>query len=124
MRLFSGQAKPPTGDRKLFKKSYDNTYTDYVCVDEMGKLFHPNYITRHFGYLLKRYQFRKIRFHDLHHSCASLFLTHGIPMKAIQEWLGHSTFATTADIYSHVDFSSKQESVKPSVPPLANRKNR
>ncbi|MHB1405618.1 MAG: tyrosine-type recombinase/integrase [Desulfitobacteriaceae bacterium] len=25
--------------RRLFKKSYDNTYADYVCVDEMGKLF-------------------------------------------------------------------------------------
>lgn len=98
--------------RKLFKKSYDNTYADYVCVDEMGKLFCPNYITDHFGYLLKRYQFRKIRFHDLRHSCASLLLAHGIPMKSIQEWLGHSTFATTADTYSHLDFSSKQESAK------------
>jgi len=33
-------------------------------------------------------------------------------MKSIQEWLGHSTFATTADTYSHLDFSSKQESAK------------
>lgn len=98
--------------RRLFKKSYNNSYTDYVCVDEMGKLFCPNYITDHFGYLLKRYQFRKICFHDLRHSCASLLLAHGIPMKSIQEWLGHSTFATTADIYSHLDFSSKQESAK------------
>jgi len=98
--------------RRLFKKSYDNTYSDYVCVDEMGKLFRPNYITDHFGYLLKRYKFRKIRFHDLRHSCASLLLAQGIPMKSIQEWLGHSTFATTADTYSHLDFSSKQESAK------------
>ena len=98
--------------RRLFKKSYDNTYADYVCVDEMGKLFCPNYITDHFSYLLKRYQFRKIRFHDLRHSCASLLLAHGITMKSIQEWLGHSTFATTADTYSHLDFSSKQESAR------------
>ena len=33
-------------------------------------------------------------------------------MKSIQEWLGHSTFATTADTYSHLDFSSKQESAR------------
>ena len=31
-------------------------------------------------------------------------------MKQIQDWLGHSTFATTADIYSHLDFNSKQAS--------------
>lgn len=98
--------------RKLFKKSYDNTYYDYVCVDEIGKLFRPNYITDHFGLLLKRHDFRVIRFHDLRHSCASLLLAQGIPMKSIQEWLGHSTFATTADTYSHLDFSSKQESAK------------
>ena len=33
-------------------------------------------------------------------------------MKQIQDWLGHSTFATTADIYSHLDFNSKQESAE------------
>lgn len=43
-------------------------------------------------------------------SCASLLLAQGIAMKQIQDWLGHSTFNTTADIYSHLDFSSKQDS--------------
>ena len=49
-----------------------------------------------------------IRFHDLRHSCASLLLAKGIPMKAIQEWLGHSNFSTTANIYAHLDSNSKQ----------------
>jgi len=31
-------------------------------------------------------------------------------MKHIQEWLGHANFATTADVYSHLDYSSKMES--------------
>ena len=31
-------------------------------------------------------------------------------MKQIQEWLGHSTFSTTADIYAHLDYKSKQGS--------------
>ena len=33
-----------------------------------------------------------------------------VPMKNIQEWLGHSNFNTTADVYSHLDYSSKYES--------------
>lgn len=33
-------------------------------------------------------------------------------MKQIQDWLGHSTFATTADIYFHLDSNSKQESAE------------
>ncbi len=96
--------------QKLFKKSYCADYLDYVCTDEMGKLFRPNYITDHFKLLLEQHGLRHIRFHDLRHSCASLLLSQGIPMKQIQEWLGHSTFATTADIYSHLDFNSKLES--------------
>lgn len=31
----------------------------------------------------------------------------GVSMKEIQEWLGHSAISTTADIYSHLNFSSK-----------------
>ena len=41
------------------------------------------------------------------HSCASLLLANGVPMKQIQEWLGHSDFSTTANIYAHLDYSSK-----------------
>ena len=94
----------------LFKKSYCQEYLDYVCVDEMGKLFRPNYVTDLFKLLLQQNGLRPIRFHDLRHSCGSLLLSQGIAMKQIQDWLGHSTFATTADIYSHLDFNSKQES--------------
>lgn len=34
-------------------------------------------------------------------------LASGIQMKEIQEWLGHANFSTTADVYSHLDFSAK-----------------
>lgn len=108
--LLEEQKEKQAQYRKLFKKSYCRDYEDYVCTDEMGKLFRPNYVTDHFNILLKRHGLRHIRFHDLRHSCASLLLSQGIPMKQIQDWLGHSTFATTADIHSHLDFNSKQES--------------
>lgn len=96
--------------RKIFKKSYCLDYLDYICLDEMGKLFRPNYVTEHFAWLINKYDLKKIRFHDLRHSCASLLLANGISMKQIQVWLGHSTFATTADIYSHLDYSAQIES--------------
>ncbi len=38
---------------------------------------------------------------------ASLLLSSGVPMKQIQEWLGHSDFSTTANFYSHLEYSSK-----------------
>ncbi len=33
-------------------------------------------------------------------------------MKSIQEWLGHSNFSTTANIYAHLDNKSKALSVQ------------
>ena len=36
----------------------------------------------------------------------------GVPMKMIQEWLGHSDFSTTANIYSHLDYASKVSSAE------------
>lgn len=48
--------------------------------------------------IIKKHNLKKIRFHDLRHSCASLLLSCGIPLKAIQEWLGHSNFNVTIPI--------------------------
>ena len=33
-----------------------------------------------------------------------------MPLKQIQEWLGHSDFSTTANIYAHLDVKSKERS--------------
>lgn len=94
-------------NRRLCGRSYCKEYLDYIYVDEMGERIKPGYITTSFPILLERNGMRRIRFHDLRHSCASLLLANGVPMKQIQEWLGHSDFATTANIYAHLDYSSK-----------------
>ena len=78
-----------------------------MCVNEIGAILKPNYISTSFPKLLENNGLRHIRFHDLRHSCASLMLANGVPMKQIQEWLGHSDFSTTANIYAHLDYSSK-----------------
>lgn len=96
--------------RKLCGNSYSKKYLEYIYVDELGERMPPNYITSAFPKLLESAGMRKIRFHDTRHSCASLLLANGVPMKQIQEWLGHSTFATTADIYAHLDYNSKLSS--------------
>lgn len=42
------------------------------------------------------------RFHDLRHSTASFLLGEGLDLFAVKEVLGHSSIATTADIYGHL----------------------
>lgn len=97
-------------NRKICKKSYCSKYLKYIYLDEIGQRIKPEYITQHFQIVLAKNNLRKIRFHDLRHSCASLLLVNGVGMKEIQEWLGHSDFSTTANIYAHLDYSAKIES--------------
>lgn len=92
-------------NKKLCKKSYQQS--DYIFVNDLGEPIKPDFVSAHFKYFIGKNGLRKIRFHDLRHSCASLLLSLGIPMKQIQDWLGHSNFSTTADLYAHLDYSTK-----------------
>ncbi len=96
--------------KRVMRRAYNKAYEEYICVDSLGDLIRPNYVTRHFKVILKENGLRNIRFHDLRHSCASLLLAQGVPMKMIQDWLGHSDMGTTANIYSHIDSESKKMS--------------
>ena len=102
-------------NRKLCGRSYSKDYLDYVCVNELGVRLRPGLITTAFPKLLEDHGFRRIRFHDLRHSCASLLLANNVPMKQIQDWLGHSDFSTTANIYAHLDYNSKISSAQAMV---------
>jgi len=45
---------------------------------------------------------RDLRIHDLRHTCASLMISAGASVKAVQKALGHSTAVITLDRYSHL----------------------
>ena len=79
---------------------------------ELGEHMRPNYLTEYFPKYIAKHGMPKMRFHDLRHSCASLLLANGVPLKQIQEWLGHSDFSTTANIYAHLDYRSKISSAQ------------
>ena len=87
--------------KKLCGNCYDTRYTDFLCVDQMGTLLQPDYITQKFQQILVKHSLRRIRFHDLRHSCATIMLYLGYTLKDIQTWLGHSNYSFTADTYIH-----------------------
>ena len=113
--FFSGplpeQSKLLAGAQELNKQvcgnCYNYEYDGFVFVDELGERMRVEYLTNAFPKFLESHGLRRMRFHDLRHSCASLLLANGVPLKHIQEWLGHSDFTTTANIYAHLDYKSK-----------------
>ena len=97
-------------NRRVCGSAYCTDYLDYVYVDALGSRITPNRISDRFPAVLKKNGLRKIRFHDLRHSCATLLYANGVSLKEIQEWLGHSNISTTSNIYTHLDFNSKVSS--------------
>lgn len=93
--------------RKLFRKSYYRKDLDYVCVNEIGELIKPRTLSDNFKRIIRQNNIRNLRLYDCRHTAASLMLKNGVNMKQIQMILGHSDYATTANIYSHLDYSDK-----------------
>ena len=99
-------------NRRLCGNCYCKDYEGYICINEMGYLLNPNRVSAMFELTLQQNHLRHIRFHDLRHSSASLLLANHVPLKQIQEWLGHSDFSTTANIYAHLDVAFKQNTAE------------
>lgn len=92
---------------ELLGASYYKGDSEYIYLDEYGHLIKPSFVSQHFSAMLDKKGFRRIRYHDLRHSCASMLLAAGVDLKDIQAWLGHSSLVTTADLYTHLDSKRK-----------------
>ena len=73
-----------------------------LFTQEDGSLLSRYAVTHRFERILAKAGIPRRRFHDLRHTCATLLLAQGVPLRVVMETLGHSQMSTTADIYSHV----------------------
>ena len=62
----------------------------------------PRNVVRTLDQLCKKAGVRRIRFHDLRHTCATLLLAQGVAPRVVMEILGHSRIALTMNTYTHV----------------------
>lgn len=93
-------------NRETFGDAYIES--DYIFTWQDGKLYRPDYITRAFQRVLKSNGLRKMRYHDLRHSTASLLYDNNWEAKDIQEWLRHADIETTMGIYTHISNDRKK----------------
>jgi len=83
-----------------------------VFRDEHGRPENPRWLLATFQAQLATLGLPKQRFHDLRHAAASHLLARGVDLKIVQDTLGHSTIAITADIYSHVDLATMRDALE------------
>ena len=74
---------------------------DLLFVRPNGQPIHASSVVRRLARDLRAACLPVITFHDLRHSAATLMVERGVPLKAIQETLGHTSFAFTMDRYAH-----------------------
>jgi integrase len=66
----------------------------------------PDLLTRTFTTLLRR-----IRFHDLRRSTATLLLEQGVHLAVIKELLGHAHIGVTATVYAHLRLRLQRDAI-------------
>lgn len=94
-------------NKEIFGDTYNYEYDEYIYKDPDGKLVKPGFITQHFSdQVIKKYNLKKIRYHDLRHSCATLLRHEHVPMEDIQKWLGHSQIVITNKLYAHFEYEA------------------
>lgn len=92
--------------KKFFGDQYQDT--DYVCRWPDGRPLEPDYITHRFRKVLENNGLQIINLHALRHTTASLLLKMDFSIKDIGDFLGHSNYNTTANIYAHLDQGRKK----------------
>jgi integrase len=95
------------------------------CAAEGGPLDGDNVRTRVFYEVLKKTKgtVRRVRFHDLRHTFASLLIQNGESLVYVKEQLGHSSIQVTVDIYGHLIPGANRQAVdrldEPVAPPTS-----
>ena len=80
-----------------------------VCPRPDGRPRGPRAFSKEFSRLVANIDIPHISFHGLRHTHATQLLNAGVHPKVAQERLGHSTIATTMDLYSHVTDTMQEE---------------
>ena len=74
----------------------------FVFATRTGGPLDPRNVIRSWHRVQTVHGLPRRNFHSTRHTAASLMLAEGVPVKVVQEVLGHSLLSTTADTYGHL----------------------
>lgn len=76
--------------------------TDYVFTQWNGLPMSTYTVSQWFPKFIKANSLKKITFHQLRHTNATMLLKAGMDLKSVSRLLGHASVTTTGNIYAHV----------------------
>ena len=81
------------------------------CSDTGGYIKRNEFIEHWFKKAMKHLGHPDYTFHCLRHTYATYLLSNNIPVKYVQEQLGHTSVQTTLNVYTHVLKSTNQQAI-------------
>lgn len=94
--------------KEFYGNAYNHDYDGYLFVHDNGDFILPNYFTKRFGKIIRRYNLRKITPHGLRHTNATLLHMEGVDIRDLQDWLGHQSVSST-NRYTRSDYQRQLE---------------
>lgn len=107
MIAYLKRVKDSQDKRRNTIKFYNHNWVDFVCVKNNGDLITLDSVSYAFPKFCEKCGLKPLKLHELRYSNITLLLEKGASMKELQEWAGHSSYNTTANIYSHIQAKSK-----------------
>lgn len=89
----------------------NNSPSPKYIVSRDGRPINPHRLNHALSLDIERAGVRPINLHGLRHSMATLAVSLGVSMRVLQSILGHSSYTTTANIYTHVLHSDQAAAI-------------
>ena len=101
-------------EQRRWAREYGETFRhpEMVFTTTRGNFVDHNYTEKKFKALLADTEFSENTLHSLRHANATLMLASGVDLKVVSTLLGHSSIATTANLYTDVLERTKAEAAR------------
>jgi integrase len=96
------EMKKPAEERRDAATVVNEVMEGWLFPSPQGMQIDPSNLRKLFNRLLIDAKLRRVRFHDLRHTFASLLLSQGESPAYVKEQMGHSSIQVTVDIYGHL----------------------
>ena len=97
---------------KEYKKTVNSEWI-FPSPKDSSKTRDPSAVRKRLQIILDRADCKRVRFHDLRHTFATMALEYGMDVKTLSAAIGHMSAKTTLNVYSHItDTMREQAAVK------------